>query len=287
MTDYKPDKIQKLSCGSIIQHGSFNNRIYLIKTGKNVTTKLAKDLIELARKNKYTKIFAKVPENISQDFIKAGYIKEAHIPGLFNEEEDVLFLGYFLDSKRKIEKAKEKVEKVMKLARKKIKHRPQKVTLPKDAILRPCNKRDAERMSKIYKKVYMSYPFPIDDPGYIAKTMEGDFDYFCIEKDNKIVALSSFELFKNSNSVEMTDFATLPDFRGNGYANILLRTMESQTRKKKFKTAFTVARAVSPGMNITFAKNGYIYGGRLTNNTNISGNIESMNVWYKKLSKDT
>ncbi len=120
MTDYKPDKIQKLPCGSIIQHGSFNNRIYLIKTGKNITAKLAKELIELARKNQYTKIFAKVPEGISQDFFEAGYIKEAQIPGLHNDKEDVLFLGYFLDPKRKKEKSKEKVEKVIKLARKKI-----------------------------------------------------------------------------------------------------------------------------------------------------------------------
>jgi putative beta-lysine N-acetyltransferase len=171
----------------------------------------------------------------------------------------------------------------MKIARKKVNHSTKPVSLPKDAILRPCIKKDAERISKIYQKVYMSYPFPIDDPEYIAETMEGDFDYFCIEKGNKMVALSSFELFKNSNSVEMTDFATLPDFRGNGYAGILLQKMELQTKKKNFKTAFTVARAVSVGMNITFAKNGYIYGGRLTNNTNISGNIESMNVWYKKL----
>jgi hypothetical protein len=37
-------------------------------------------------------------------------------------------------------------------------------------------------------------------------------------------------------------------------------------------------------MNITFAKNGYEYAGTLKNNTNISGNIESMNVWYKHLS---
>ncbi|MBN2588740.1 MAG: putative beta-lysine N-acetyltransferase [Sedimentisphaerales bacterium] len=283
MPDYKPDKIQKLKCGSIIQHGSFNNRIYLIKTGKKVSSKLAKELIELAKKKKYTKVFAKTPAGIAKDFIDSGFIQEAHIPGLYNDKEDVLFLGYFLDSKRKIEKSKEKVEKVMKLARKKVNHSAKPVTPPKDAILRPCNKKDAERMSKIYKKVYMSYPFPIDDPEYIAETMESDFDYFCVEKDNKIVALSSFELFKNSNSVEMTDFATLPDFRGNGYANMLLKTMESQTKKRKLKTAFTVARAVSPGMNITFAKNGYIYGGRLTNNTNISGNIESMNVWYKKL----
>ncbi len=171
----------------------------------------------------------------------------------------------------------------MKLARKKRKHKDKSVPLSEDAILRPCKKKDAERMSKIYKKVYMSYPFPIDDPEYIARTMEGDFDYFCIEKKNKIIAVSSFEIFKKSNSVEMTDFATLPDFRGKGYAGMLLRMMESQTKRKNLKTAFTVARAVSPGMNITFAKNGYIYSGRLTNNTNISGNIESMNIWYKKL----
>ncbi len=108
MTDYTPDKIQKLPCGSIIQHGSLNNRIYLIKTGKDVTSKLAEELIELARKNKYTKIFAKVPEGISQDFFEADYIKEAHIPGLYNGEEDVLFLGFFLDFEKKSGKIKGK-----------------------------------------------------------------------------------------------------------------------------------------------------------------------------------
>jgi hypothetical protein len=36
-------------------------------------------------------------------------------------------------------------------------------------------------------------------------------------------------------------------------------------------------------MNATFAKAGYSFGGTLINNTNISGDIESMNVWYKNL----
>ena len=46
-------------------------------------------------------------------------------------------------------------------------------------------------------------------------------------------------------------------------------------------TFYTIARSVSFGMNITFAKMDYKYTGTLKNNTNISGNIESMNVWYK------
>jgi hypothetical protein len=59
--------------------------------------------------------------------------------------------------------------------------------------------------------------------------------------------------------------------------------MEEQAKPKGILTAYTIARAESPGMNIVFTKNAYRYGGRLTNNTNISGHIESMNIWYKSL----
>ncbi|MFH1725408.1 MAG: putative beta-lysine N-acetyltransferase, partial [Elusimicrobiota bacterium] len=47
----------------------------------------------------------------------------------------------------------------------------------------------------------------------------------------------------------------------------------------------TIARAVSFGMNIAFARVGYSFGGTLWNNTNISGNIESMNIWHKRLDR--
>ena len=59
--------------------------------------------------------------------------------------------------------------------------------------------------------------------------------------------------------------------------------MESDPAVQQMKTAYTIARSLSPGMNITFARHGYLYGGTLTNNTNISGSIESMNIWYKPL----
>ncbi|MBW2515111.1 MAG: hypothetical protein JRE21_11150, partial [Deltaproteobacteria bacterium] len=49
------------------------------------------------------------------------------------------------------------------------------------------------------------------------------------------------------------------------------------------RMSFSIARALSPGMNTLFAGRGYTFGGTLLNNTNISGRIESMNVWYKRL----
>jgi hypothetical protein len=49
----------------------------------------------------------------------------------------------------------------------------------------------------------------------------------------------------------------------------------------KMTTGYTSARSLSFGMNITFCRRGYSYAGTLVNNTCISGDIESMNVYYK------
>jgi putative beta-lysine N-acetyltransferase len=106
-----------------------------------------------------------------------------------------------------------------------------------------------------------------------------------IETDGELVALASAECsFQHDKRyAEMTDFATLPDARGNGYALQLLSFLEQEIKEKGILTAYTIARAISPGMNVTFGKADYQFGGRLHNNTDIAGNIESMNVWFKSL----
>ena len=59
--------------------------------------------------------------------------------------------------------------------------------------------------------------------------------------------------------------------------------MEKEVHAAGIKTAFTIARAASPGMNAVFRKHGYRYAGLLRNNTQIGGRLESMTVWYKPL----
>jgi len=81
----------------------------------------------------------------------------------------------------------------------------------------------------------------------------------------------------------MTDFATLPSHRGRGIATHLLGVMDTHAREAGVRVAYTIARACSFGMNITFGRRGYRYAGTLVNNTQIAGSIESMNVWYKLL----
>ena len=54
--------------GSIIQHGSYNDRIYLIKLAPDASSITPSNLIDLARTNNYSKIFVKVPECHSDIF---------------------------------------------------------------------------------------------------------------------------------------------------------------------------------------------------------------------------
>ena len=252
-----------------------------MKIGKNSTPDLPSILVSLAENRGYTKIFAKVPSAEADDFFNAGYLAEATVPGFYNGLDAALFLAYYTDMKRSIESDCEIYERTIMTAF----ERKNDLVAPLDSSgfnLRKCEESDTGEMARIYKKVFPSYPFPIHSEDYVLETMRGNVDYFCVETKNEIIALSSAEIDMESSNVEMTDFATLPEWRGNGFGVHLLGRMEKEIKKRGIKTAYTIARASSPGMNITFTRQGYGFCGRLKNNTNISGQIESMNIWFKK-----
>lgn len=269
---------------SQIQHGPYSNRIYLMKLDKNDLPGIVKKLDGLAIQKGYTKLFAKVPAEAETDFISRGYLREASIPGFYQGREDALFLGKYLDPSRAEPGNREELEEVRALAEARARKVPEECELPGGFSMLSCALEHAEAMSHVYKIVFPSYPFPIHDPGYLRETMSSHVDYFGIFRDGELVALSSSEMDLKGSNVEMTDFATLPEYRGQGLAGFLLQEMEKAMKKREIHTAYTIARAVSPGMNITFSRRGYEYGGTLVNNTHISGRIESMNIWYKPLS---
>ncbi|MBC8205637.1 MAG: putative beta-lysine N-acetyltransferase [Kiritimatiellaeota bacterium] len=264
---------------SQIQHGPDNNRIYLMKLDPADLPGIIDQLDTLALEKGYTKIFAKVPGPCASEFVRHGYCREGMIPHFYNGETTATFLGKFIDPAREISPQRDEIEKIIILAQSK--HASPAKPLPDGYALRPAVEADAEELAEVYKQVFASYPFPIHDPDYLIETMRSHVCYFVAEKDGKIAAASSGEMDKENRNAEMTDFATLPEHLGNGLAVHLLQFMEPEMKKLGIATLYTIARAISPGMNITFAKCGYIFGGTLINNTQISGSIESMNLWHK------
>ena len=270
---------------SIIQHGKFNDRIYLMKLSKEDFPNIIEKLNKIALKEKYTKIFAKVPEFAKDEFIKDKYVMEAHIPKFYNGYEDVYFMGKYFSKLRmynsKIKEINEILDIVKNESIKSEGIKNEDINLPKGFIYKICDKSHIYQMADIYRKVFETYPFPIHDPQYIAKTMDENFIYFSIQKDGTIVSLSSAEMDINYQNVEMTDLATLSEYRGSGFASYLLYEMEDEMRKRDMKIAYTITRATLYSINHILYKMKYKYSGTLLNNTNISGSVESMNVWYK------
>src|SRR5690554_1709071 len=95
----KMDKIETLQ-GALIQHGSLSNRIYLMGLGDADSEEIISSLNQLALKNNYSKIFAKVPKNLAKNFLNEGYSIEASIPMFYNSREEALFLGRYFSLER-------------------------------------------------------------------------------------------------------------------------------------------------------------------------------------------
>jgi putative beta-lysine N-acetyltransferase len=275
------DKIERLG-NSYIQHGKSNDRIYLMKLSYRDYPDIVNRLSDLARYHGYSKIFAKVPESAGPLFFKQNYEIEAQIPCFYNGEETGLFLGKFLKKDRQNSSDQEMMQSVLKTTEEKntLSDSP---TLPEPMRWRICRPDDVEEMAQAYRHIFETYPFPICDPDYLCETMANTVVYFAVECGEQIVSLASSEICKEDRHVEMTDFATFPEYRRNGLATFLLSVMEEEMRRQGLKLSYTIARALSYGMNITFSRMGYRYSGTLLNNTNIAGRLESMNVWYKFL----
>lgn len=270
--------------GSLVQHGPASDRVYLMKWGEDSGNGLPKQLHALARKEGYGKIIAKVPEDKAALLEGHGYVREAAIPDCLPDGTGWAFMSRFLDPGRSRIHKTQHLESILEKALESS-NRYMLPKLPERAVLRPLGPEDAQDMVQVFRKVFDSYPFPVYDPDYLRKTMAEHILYFGIEVDGRLAAVASCETDPAGGTVEMTDFAVLPEFRGKGFALLLLFRMEREMRLLGFRTLYTIARAGSYGMNIAFARMGYSYGGRLANNTQIGGQIESMNIWHKTLEK--
>lgn len=292
-----PDILTRLG-SSLIQHGPSSDRIYALELAEKDMPDVLDQLDELAKEMGYGKIIAKGRRAHYEAFVARGYLPEAVVPSFFGPDEDGVFMGKFLDPGRMREREPDRVQEVLDAARgegvapgaglPRSESSAEEKEVQKDLpgiTLREATPEDAEALAACYGQVFESYPFPIHDPSHIRHEQESGTVFFTAWEKGELVAASSMEPGGAPGTVEMTDFATLSSQRGRGLATRLLALMDQAAEEKGERVAYTIARAVSFGMNIAFARRSYLFGGTLVNNTQIGGSVESMNIWYKLLSK--
>lgn len=277
------DKIEKLGNGSIIQHGQLNDRVYLMKLGStDCPSEILDEINTLARENKYSKIVCKIPVHAAPVFLSNGFLSEAQIPAFYNDNVAAFFVSKFLNSDRLLDIETEKLNNLSQMLKVQDSITPNGTDYS-NVTVRKLEKEDYEQITDIYREVFVTYPFPIYNPGYVLKTFQEGTQYFGVESNGKLVALASAEVDEEGKNAEMTDFATLPDQRGKNLSVLLLNALEKSMKEQGITTLYTMARLNSIGMTKTFLKMDYCYSGTLIKNTNIAGKIESLNILYKHI----
>ncbi|MCF8044292.1 MAG: putative beta-lysine N-acetyltransferase [Desulfarculaceae bacterium] len=267
---------------SVIQHGKHNDRVYLMKLSASDFPGIIARIEAMAGKEGYGKIFAKLPGWTQKELILRGYKIEATVPFFYNTVDSAVFFARFIDPARGTmeRKTRDRITGIIENAcslvfddKEKFECHSNDVTL--------LDKTHAPALSYLYRSVFASYPFPVFDPDYVAQSMDTGTLYFGIFDGDRLVAAAGADMDLSNLNAEMTDFAVLPEYRGRRFSSVLLTAMEKEVQKRGFNVCYTIARAMQPGINIAFARGGYLFAGTLVNNTGIAGRIESMNVWYR------
>lgn len=276
--------MRKRELKSVLVHDKGSNRVYLIQLHPDDFPDIIERLDTLVGEHDYTKIFAKVPARFAPAFLSEGYAMEAFIPNFFKGVEDVLFLVKYFDAERSRPdtSALQALQQVLSTPPSLCENTPDTTFS-----LRPLTPADIDSMIPVFRQVFASYPFPIFEPAFLLRSMEQEGTrYFGAYHRGQLIAISSAECNEKALNAEMTDFAVLPSYRGQRLALHLLAMMEKKLEQDGYLTFYTIARLKSLSMNKTFYNSGYHYSGTLNQNTQISGSIESMNVWYKTVKKN-
>lgn len=258
----------------------FNKRTILLEHRGN-THQVIEQLKKISLEEQSGKIIAYVRDIDKPCFEQQDFIQEGQIQGYFRGEDAHCF-SYFINPER------------MHSSR-----IGQEDIILRDTILAPSAQQeflhaarfyirnttadDIEKLARFMGEYFETYPTPVHDPKYIKKVIREGTLFKIVLHQEEIAAVASADCNQTLLNAEITDCLTHPAFRGNGLAVQLIAALEKDLQALGYMTLFSLARAISPGINRALKYNEYHFSGRLINNCNIMGSTEDMNIWVKNI----
>lgn len=263
--------------GPIVEEG--NKR--LVVNGYAHGTKpslFIRQLIEEAIEKKLEKIWLwALPADVSE-FLSGGFRMEGSLfRGIY--QEFAISLAYYVSEARshsdKIEAENDIIHSV------RTKPIKQSQVLPPGIELKLLDETFAPQISQLLTKVFASYPTPVENPHYVRSLIHQGNIFAGAFSHGRLIGVAAAYPDLILKRCEMTDCATLEEYRGHSLSERLLLIVEHEVQKRGSFKLYTLARAQSYGMNRVFHKLGYIYQGQLINNCHIAGSFQDMNLWSR------
>jgi len=256
----------------------FSKRAWVKNYAYHDPAKLARFIAGVCSNHGLEKIIFPVRAEHYDDLKGQGFSMEGWIDGYFNGQT-AYFLTYYLKPERSISpRLTEYMDLVRQISERS--HRKPHFLPCEHQIVTPTT-RDIPALTSIFKKVFATYPSPVDQPDYLAAVLGKTALFKAVRRGQDIISVAAAEVDWAYRNAELTNCATLPASRGSGLMSGIIAALESECLARGIKCLYSLARASSYGMNLVFHRLGYRYRGTLINNCHISGAYEDMNIWVK------
>lgn len=269
---------------SLVQHDPDARQACLVLLDSEDARDAVGHLELLAGSRGYTRLSARVPAAQAMHFVAAGYHLEAAIPHFYGEGGTACFLAKALGEPADHERMPLLLKRV--LAAAETQHLSGAVPLPEGGTLRLAEASDIGEVALFYRDIKAAKGAAIDDPLFLDNVLGRGDQFLGLWVEGALVAACAAIHDAPSGTAELAHFAIQPEHRGKGLALLLLQRMGEILAARGTRLLWSSVRAYTPGINITFARGGYRFGGTRTNSTCIYGAPESVNVWYKLLGDD-
>lgn len=271
--------------GALVYHGNMHKRIFFSEAENVNLDHLLLKMKDLAKKKNYEKILGKASEKGVKVLKSKGFVVEAKIPGLYRGTIDGYFLAEYTKQERLAhdEKTKKTISTVKTIAE--AANKPQTdphLQMPSNLKIRSLTDADFKNLEDLHNKAYKYHPHQIKNAEYFSKLKSLNHEFYGLFQDGQLLVSAILAINESELNMEIVDFVTHPDFRGQNLSYYLVQDIKGQMNIYGCKTLYTMVRATSYGLNITFSKHGFVLAGTLTNNCMVRDAMESMNVWYYK-----
>ncbi|SIQ90079.1 GNAT family N-acetyltransferase [Maribacter ulvicola] len=271
--------------GALVYHGSMHKRIYFSEAENVDLDNLLLKMKDLALKKRYEKILGKASEK-DVDILKSkGFTVEAKIPGLYNGVIDGFFLAEYTNEERHANDVKslKTIETVKTIAEAANKSTTDSYfQMPENLEIKELPTSDFHTLEDLHKKAFKYHPHQIKNAAYFSKLKDLNHQFYGLFKNEELLVSAILAVNARESNVEIVDFVTHPDYRGQNLSYFLVQDIKNNMDKLGCKTIYSMVRSTSYGLNITFSKHGFLLAGTLINNCLVRDVMESMNVWYFK-----
>ena len=240
---------------------------------------LAEALKRTAHAENRGRIVVMAPTDMADDMRGADFYREGMIPGFYGGDGDCSVMGFSVDPAREglgFAEDVAEVDALVEAYRPRVRNHPPVDTQRADVD-------DAPAIAALIDATFAQYPTPSGRPDYIAEAIEDGIPFRVVRDGEGLLACASADLITEARTAELTDCATRPAARGRGIMQAILTDLMDDLRAIDYPTAFTLARARIPGVNLAFKRLGFGFRGRMRQSCRIGGGLEDMNIWSRHL----